>query len=526
MEEPDALAAALRARARAGSRASRGGSPRASTARRARPRARTRRATASRRRRGRGCRPGRSRSARRRARRRRPARRRSRRGRRGTTAPPRRRPRPRRSPPRRRVCCRGCLTRWRRAWLGLSSVRCLTIPPAGRRRGRTGGGGGRGSPMRPRDGWRRCPSRRNRTSAPRRSKRAVDFRSGQLLLYGLRLAIELGVLVLLVRRPPARLRGRVPAPGARRRGHRRGAVGGALGRDPAGLGHLARACRRRRARHAGAGPATRSTSSWAAAIGAVIGAAGGALSSLIRRFPRRWWVPAVGRVVAFGVVTIYAGPVVLDPLFNTFTPLPDGELRADVLELARAPASTSARSTRSTRPVARPPRTRTSPGSGHTKRVVLYDTLLENFSRDEVRLVVAHELGHVHYDDVQHGLLYLAIVAPFGMFAVARLTEPAGAARPLGTPAMLPALALGVTVMRRRRSRRSPTSTAARSRRARTPTRCSRPMSRSRSSPSSAGSRCATSPTRPAGLADVPARHPPAAIERIGLGVAYERGER
>ena len=86
-------------------------------------------------------------------------------------------------------------------------------------------------------------------------------------------------------------------------------------------------------------------------------------------------------------------------------------------------------------------------GLGHTKRVVLYDTLLENFSRDELRLVVAHELGHVHYDDVPWGLLYLAIVAPFGILAVARLTDrlaPEGAS---GTPAMLPALALSITVM-------------------------------------------------------------------------------
>ena len=53
-------------------------------------------------------------------------------------------------------------------------------------------------------------------------------------------------------------------------------------------------------------------------------------------------------------------------------------------------------------------------GLGKTKRVVLYDTLLENFKRDEVRLVVAHELSHVHYRDVPNGLLFLAIVAPSG----------------------------------------------------------------------------------------------------------------
>jgi hypothetical protein len=71
----------------------------------------------------------------------------------------------------------------------------------------------------------------------------------------------------------------------------------------------------------------------------------------------------------------------------------------------------------------------------------LYDTLLRDFSPDEVRLVVAHELGHVHYRDVPRGLLYLAIVAPFGMFAVARLSERMA---PAGGPAAVPAVALSL----------------------------------------------------------------------------------
>ena len=45
---------------------------------------------------------------------------------------------------------------------------------------------------------------------------------------------------------------------------------------------------------------------------------------------------------------------------------------------------------------------------------MLYDTLLKDFTPAETRLVVAHELGHVRYRDVPHGLLWLALVAPFG----------------------------------------------------------------------------------------------------------------
>ena len=87
-------------------------------------------------------------------------------------------------------------------------------------------------------------------------------------------------------------------------------------------------------------------------------------------------------------------------------------------------------------------------GLGSSKRVVLYDTLLRDFSPGEVRLVVAHELGHVHYRDVPHGLLYLAIVAPFGMFAVARLAERwAPGDGPAAVPAAGLALALIVPAM-------------------------------------------------------------------------------
>jgi STE24 endopeptidase len=86
-------------------------------------------------------------------------------------------------------------------------------------------------------------------------------------------------------------------------------------------------------------------------------------------------------------------------------------------------------------------------GIGHTKRVVLYDNLLEDFSRDEVRLVVAHELGHVHYDDVPRGLLWLAIVAPAGLFAASRMTARLAPHEDRPGPAVLPALALSVSVV-------------------------------------------------------------------------------
>ena len=76
--------------------------------------------------------------------------------------------------------------------------------PGSRRRG---GGRGRAAPPTPRSrAPRRCQSTREPISSPAQLEKAEDFRRGQLLLFGARLLIKLGVLVVLVRKAPPRLR--------------------------------------------------------------------------------------------------------------------------------------------------------------------------------------------------------------------------------------------------------------------------------------------------------------------------------
>jgi STE24 endopeptidase len=143
----------------------------------------------------------------------------------------------------------------------------------------------------------------------------------------------------------------------------------------------------------------------------------------------------------------YLGPVVLDPVFNKFTPLPAGETRADVLDLARRAGvevgevyeiDASRRTTAANAYVT---------GLGHTKRVVLYDTLLKDFTPAETRLVVAHELGHVKHKDVPGGLLWVALVAPLGMLVVARATEKLTRDGTTAVPAAVLSLALVAPVL-------------------------------------------------------------------------------
>lgn len=356
-------------------------------------------------------------------------------------------------------------------------------------------------------------------------QRARDYRRPQLAIHGGVLAIELGVLALLVARPPRRLRGPFRRPALA------GAAAGAALSVAVSTSILPlQIVSRERAKDVGL--VTQSWSGYArdkaisgglAALLAGLGA--GTAVGLMRRLPNGWWAPGSVLVVAFGVASIYAGPVVLDPLFNTFKPLPAGQVREDVLTLAQRAGvdvgevysvDASRRTTAANAYVA---------GLGKTKRVVLYDTLLDNFERDEVRLVVAHELAHVHHRDVPNGLLYLAIVAPFGLFAVAQLTRRLAPAGEPG-PAALPALALGLVVM---------TTTI---------TMISNQLSRDVEARADSYALALTQEPEPfisfekrialRNLSDpdppgwqtfLLATHPPT-IERIGIGVTYRRGGR
>ena len=198
------------------------------------------------------------------------------------------------------------------------------------------------------------------------------------------------------------------------------------------------------------GLATQSWRGWAGdvarsgALGAGFTSAGAVVvTALMRRYGEDWWRAAAAGSVAVAVIVTSAAPVVLDPIFNDFEPLPEGELRREVLELSRRAgvrvgevfAVDASRRTSAANAYVN--------GLGASRRVVLYDTLLSAFTPAEARSVVAHELAHVRYRDVPRLLVYLALVAPAGTRAVARLAE-----RMDGDPAPgLAALALAGAVV-------------------------------------------------------------------------------
>jgi STE24 endopeptidase len=169
--------------------------------------------------------------------------------------------------------------------------------------------------------------------------------------------------------------------------------------------------------------------------------------ALIRRFPRSWFIGGAAALVILSVLFEYGSPLVIDPLFNKFTALPQGQLRSSILALAR-------RSDVDVGQVYRVNASRQTTGTnayvsgiGGSKRVVLYDTLIDSFSPDQIDSVVAHELGHVKHRDVPRGLLWVAIVALPAMLLVQTLTEAIAGRRYTPKPSVLPAAALSIVVV-------------------------------------------------------------------------------
>lgn len=144
------------------------------------------------------------------------------------------------------------------------------------------------------------------------------------------------------------------------------------------------------------------------------------LVGLARRLPRAWPAVAGLLVAALVVLGSFVYPVVVEPAFNSFEPLPDGPLRQGIVELADQEGveigdvlvvDASRRTSALNAYVS---------GFGSTRRVVVYDTLVDDLPIDQALSVVAHELAHAQHDDVLVGTALGAAgaVAGVGLLAL------------------------------------------------------------------------------------------------------------
>ncbi|PWR12846.1 peptidase [Micromonospora sicca] len=173
------------------------------------------------------------------------------------------------------------------------------------------------------------------------------------------------------------------------------------------------------------GLSTQGWSGWAVdllksyAVSAVIG--GLALLgfyTVVRLAPRWWW--AFGAAGAAGLVVLlsFVLPVLVEPVFNRFTPMEPGPLRSELISMAARDGvpvrdvlvADASRRTKAVNAYVS--------GLGPTRRVVVYDTLLREATPAEVTSVVAHELGHAKDRDVWVGTLTGALGAAAAVVAL------------------------------------------------------------------------------------------------------------
>ncbi|HEV2636628.1 MAG TPA: M48 family metallopeptidase [Actinocrinis sp.] len=166
---------------------------------------------------------------------------------------------------------------------------------------------------------------------------------------------------------------------------------------------------------------------WADQVkGFVLGAALVAAASLgwfalVRSLPGLWWLVAAGAAAALVFVLSFLVPVLVEPLFNKFTPLPEGPLRERLFALAAAGgvpvreilvSDASKRTTVLNAYVS---------GIGRSRRVVIWDTTLARIDEDQIAFIAAHELGHAARRDVVWGTLAgaLGLAGTVGLIAAA-----------------------------------------------------------------------------------------------------------
>ena len=173
------------------------------------------------------------------------------------------------------------------------------------------------------------------------------------------------------------------------------------------------------------------------------------LYAVFRRAPRTWWIWGTIVAVIFSFVLVFIAPVFIEPLFNTYKPLTKPEISEAILAMARAnqipvkqvfEVDASRQTNRVSANVS---------GFLGTTRIALNDNLLKQCTLPEIRMVMAHEMGHYVLNHGAKLLTYLGIFILIG-FALTRVLFDAAvrrwgdkwAVRGIADPAGLPLLAL------------------------------------------------------------------------------------
>ena len=165
---------------------------------------------------------------------------------------------------------------------------------------------------------------------------------------------------------------------------------------------------------------------------------------LIRRAGKTWWLWS-GGLAAVGLAFVFlVSPILIEPLFNKYEPVPPGQVRDAVVEMAGRAGVPPERVFMYNGSRQSNNFTANAGGVGNTARVAISDVALKNASLDEVRAVTGHEIGHYVLKHTWWALLVFSLLAVV-LFWIADRTFPRfarafGTNAPIGDPRSVPVL--------------------------------------------------------------------------------------
>jgi STE24 endopeptidase len=138
----------------------------------------------------------------------------------------------------------------------------------------------------------------------------------------------------------------------------------------------------------------------------------------LRKAPRTWWIYVSVVFIFFTIIMINLAPILIMPLFNKFTPLPQGELRDKLIQLSQkadAPVENiftmnMSKQTKEANAM--------FTGLGNTKRIILGDNLVNEYTPDEIEVVIAHEMGHNLLHHVWKIIALSSVMAAIGFLLI------------------------------------------------------------------------------------------------------------
>jgi STE24 endopeptidase len=142
----------------------------------------------------------------------------------------------------------------------------------------------------------------------------------------------------------------------------------------------------------------------------------------LRHWPRHWWLAMAMGTLPLIVAGALIQPLVVDPLYNKFTPLRDQHLKARILDLA-ARAEIPGRNVYEVDKSAQTIKYNAYVnGFGASQRIVLWDTILKGLKEDEILFVMGHEMGHYKLGHIWKGIGAYSLLSFLLFFLAARLT--------------------------------------------------------------------------------------------------------